>query len=116
MIRKLALAGVALLLLAGTAGAQCTIRLSGTVTGGQTQQALAGATIIVKENGLSLKSRDDGTYAVNGLCPGLSPLRVTHSGCLPLEISWQVSADERRNVALPHSVTQLQEVAVTGQG
>ena len=114
MIRKIALMGVALLLLAGTAGAQCTIRLSGTVTDSQTKQALAGATIIVKENGLSVKSADNGTYVIDGLCPGFYTLRVSHIGCLPVEMGWQVSGDERRNISLPHSITQLQEVAVTG--
>lgn len=115
MIRKIALTGALLqLLLVASASAQCTIRLSGTITDTDTKQALSGASITVKETGQAVLSDAKGAYSLEGLCPGAYIIRVSHVGCVPLEIVWQVSKDERRNIALPHSVTQLQEVAVTG--
>lgn len=115
MIKKIALTVVFLqLLFVGAASAQCTIRLSGVVTDSETKQPLPGATILVKENGQAVKSDDKGVYRLEGLCPGFYTIHISHIGCLPVEVAWQVSADERRNIALPHSVTQLQEVAVTG--
>jgi iron complex outermembrane receptor protein len=51
---------------------------------------------------------------LEGLCPGIYNIRISHIGCAPIEIEWNVSGDQRRNITLPHSITQLQEVAVTG--
>lgn len=115
MIRKIALIGALLqLLLVASASAQCTIRLSGTITDTDTKKALPGASITIKETGMTAESDANGAYSLEGLCPGAYTVRVSHVGCVPVEIAWQVGRDERRNIALPHSVTQLQEVAVTG--
>jgi iron complex outermembrane receptor protein len=115
MIRKFALTGALLqLLFIAGASAQCTIRLSGTITDSETKLALSGATIVVKETGLSVRSDDKGSYLLEGLCPGIYNIRISHIGCAPVDIEWNVSADQRRNITLPHSITQLQEVAVTG--
>lgn len=115
MIRKIALTGALLqLLLVATASAQCTIRLSGTITDTDTKRALPGASITIRETGMTAESDASGAYSIEGLCPGAYTVRVSHVGCVPVEIAWQVGRDERRNIALPHSVTQLQEVAVTG--
>lgn len=102
------------LTLVAVVSAQCTIRLSGTITDTDSKQALAGASITVKETGLATESDAKGAYVLEGLCPGAYTIRVSHVGCVPVEIAWRVTADERRNIALPHSVTQLQEVSVTG--
>ncbi|QEH43816.1 TonB-dependent receptor [Chitinophaga sp. XS-30] len=115
MIRKIALTGALLqLLLVASASAQCTIRLSGTITDTETRQVLSGASITVKETGQAVQSDASGAYLLEGLCPGNYTVRVSHIGCVPVEIAWQVIRDERRNIALPHSITRLQEVAVTG--
>lgn len=115
MIRKIALTGALLqLLLVASASAQCTIRLSGTITDTETRQVLSGASIAVKETGQAVQSDASGAYLLEGLCPGNYTVRVSHIGCVPVEITWQVIRDERRNIALPHSITRLQEVAVTG--
>lgn len=115
MIRKIALTGALLqLLLVASASAQCTIRLSGTITDTETRQVLSGASITVKETGQAVQSDASGAYLLEGLCPGNYTIRVSHIGCVPVEIAWQVIRDERRNIALPHSITRLQEVAVTG--
>lgn len=115
MIRKIALIGALLqLMLVASASAQCTIRLSGTITDTDTKKALPGASITIKETGMTAESDANGAYSLEGLCPGAYTVRVSHVGCVPVEIAWQVGRDERRNIALPHSVTQLQEVAVTG--
>ncbi|WP_423736576.1 TonB-dependent receptor [Chitinophaga caseinilytica] len=94
--------------------AQCTIRIGGSVTDSETKKPLSGATIVVKENGHIAKSNEKGQFTIDGLCPGNYTVHISHIGCLPVELSWQVSGDERRNIELPHSVTQLQEVAITG--
>lgn len=115
MIRKIALTGALLqLLLVASASAQCTIRLSGTITDTETRQVLSGASITVKETGQAVQSDASGAYLLEGLCPGNYTIRVSHIGCVPVAIAWQVIRDERRNIALPHSITRLQEVAVTG--
>ncbi|MGX5820796.1 TonB-dependent receptor [Chitinophaga lutea] len=115
MIKRIALAVTLLhILFAGTATAQCTHRLSGVVTDSETKQPLAGAVILLKETGQAAKTDDKGAYRLDGLCTGFYTVRVSHVGCMPVEIAWQVNGDERRNIVLPHSVTQLQEVAITG--
>lgn len=108
------LCGLLALAWAAPAAAQCTIRIGGVVTDSETKQPLAAATIVLKETGQTVKSDEKGNYHIDGLCPGNYTLHVSHIGCLPVELAWQVSGDERRNIALPHSITQLQEVAVTG--
>ncbi|WP_298717886.1 TonB-dependent receptor [uncultured Chitinophaga sp.] len=114
LILRALLCGLPALAWAVPSAAQCTIRIGGSVTDSDTQQPLAGATIIVKETGQAVKSDDKGRYQIDGLCPGTYTLHVSHIGCLPVELSWPVGGDERRNISLPHSITQLQEVAVTG--
>lgn len=115
MFRKFMLACMLLqLLLAASVRAQCTQRISGTVTDSETKRPLSGATVHIRETGQTVQTNVNGYYNVEALCPGVYHIRVSHVGCVPVEEEISVNEDRRRNIVLPHSITQLQEVAVTG--
>lgn len=88
-----------LLLLHCTLFAQtnCTLSLSGSVLDEHDQEALAFAEVYIPALHLGTVVDSTGNYRIDGLCPGVYEVVVSHIGCLPVY----------RKVSLSRSITNF---------
>ena len=94
----------------------CSLRLSGIIYDGATQQPLSGATIVLIDQNIRTISNKAGVYKFNKLCPGNYRIKITHLGCLPYETTFVVDKElEEKNFELLHTEEQLNEVEVSSK-
>ncbi len=108
---------LAILLAVETPVAAQTGRIVGTVTDSATGQPVGSADVVVVRTTHRARSRDDGTYAIDGVTPGAYVVEARRLGYgLQRRASVSVSADSTTTVdfRLAPSVFQLQELVVTG--
>lgn len=111
------LCGLAVLLLApGLAFAQDGT-ITGTVTDGETDEPLPGATVQIPSVGVGAATDADGEYTIS-VEPGTYTLSVTFVGYSPIEEQVEVGAGETvtANFTLEVAAEQLGQVTVTGLG
>ena len=93
----------------------CEASLSGVVVDEHDATALAGATAYLLGADRGAFAEPDGSFAFAGLCPGPDTLRVTHVGCLPLQVPVTIGAPGTTSplrVALEHHAELLAGITV----
>lgn len=92
--------------------------ITGTVTDGETGEALPGANIEIAELGIGVASGADGTYMLEDVPVGEHEVRVSFIGYQAEQASVEVEqgAVTELNVELLPDAAQLEEVVVTGLG
>lgn len=91
--------------------------ITGTVTDGETDEPLPGATVQIASIGVGAATDGDGEYTIN-VEPGTYTLSVTFVGYSPAEREVEVTAGETvtADFTLQVSAEQLDQVTVTGLG
>jgi iron complex outermembrane receptor protein len=97
-----------------SAGAQCTLLLSGHIDDADTKEHLYNATVFIKELKVSVLTDSMGYFRFQGLCAGIYTLMISHSGCKSITKHIHLKSDYEFDVQLDHHVASLQEVVVTG--
>ncbi|MBW8768208.1 MAG: carboxypeptidase regulatory-like domain-containing protein, partial [Gemmatimonadetes bacterium] len=114
------LSACALLLPASRASAQGeTGRISGVITGVETNQPIQGVRITVLGTQLTVTSNPQGRYTIAGLQAGMYRLRASAIGYTPVVVdSVPVRAGQTANadIALRHQTVELEKVVVVGYG
>lgn len=96
-----------------SAGAQCTLLLSGHIDDADTKEHLPNATIFIRELKLSAQTDSAGYFRFQGLCAGTYTLIFSHSGCKTITKHIHLKSDYEFDLQLDHHVGALQEVVVT---
>lgn len=84
----------------------------GTLRDGKDKSVLPGATISVKENGLTMVTDNDGHYHFNDLCNGSYTLLVTYVGYQPKEVVVKLNKKKELDVSLQAEITALNTVQI----
>jgi iron complex outermembrane recepter protein len=114
MFQKFFISTILFATLCATANAQCTLKLSGHITDGETKEHLQNATITISELKISVQSNGEGFFVFKGLCAGSYTLVVTHASCALVEKHLHLKGDVETDIELSHATSQLSEVVVTG--
>ncbi|HEX7979563.1 MAG TPA: SusC/RagA family TonB-linked outer membrane protein [Gemmatimonadaceae bacterium] len=114
------LSACALLLPASRASAQGeTGRITGVITGAESNQPIQGVRITVLGTQLTVTSNPQGRYTIAGLAAGMYRLRASAIGYTPVVVdSVPVRAGQVANadIALKHQTVELEKVVVVGYG
>lgn len=90
----------------------CRLRLSGHVEDADTKEKLAAATVMLKENELTITTDERGDFSFQQLCEGNYTLLISHTNCLPVEKKVRLVRNLHLDIFLPHAVNVLGEVVV----
>lgn len=110
-MRKLALL-FCLLNVLGLRAQDCSFTLTGSISDADTRSPVDRAVIRIRETGAVSLSDEEGHYHFYGLCRGIYNVVISHVNCDSVVLRVRVNDNLVRNVVLPHSVNQLQEVLV----
>ena len=112
-----ALATACLLLLAGSASAQQTGGISGTVTNSQNLQPLSGAQVSVAGTDIGSLTGADGSFTLRGVPTGTQVVRAQLIGFGQVADTVEVSAGAMVTVELQlrRSAVNMEDIVVTGQ-
>jgi len=114
------LSACALLLPASRASAQGgTGRITGVITGAESNQPVQGVRVTILGTQLTVTSNPQGRYNIAGLQPGMYRLRASAIGYTPVVVdSVPVRAGQISNadIALKHQTVELEKVVVVGYG
>lgn len=102
--------------LIGNAHAQSTASVRGTVTDGQTQGYLPGATIELSGTTHRATTGDDGRYRLDGVAAGTYPMTITYVGYNSYEgeVTVSESGTTEQSITLARVVQVADEVIVKG--
>jgi iron complex outermembrane receptor protein len=75
---------------------------------------LPGASITVKESGLTMVTDNDGHYHLNDLCKGSYTLLVSYVGYRPKQVVVKLSGKKELDISLQADVTELNTVQIAG--
>ncbi|MEM9391824.1 MAG: TonB-dependent receptor, partial [Bacteroidota bacterium] len=101
-------------LLTGNAYAQGKAVLNGYVKDASNGEALIGATVLIKELGTGVVTNVYGFYSVT-LPPGSYNVEYSYIGYFPVTRAVELSLDQRMDIELAASDTELEEVVVTAE-
>ena len=115
------LSACALALPASRAVAQdaSTGRISGTITGTESNQPIQGVRVTLLGTQLTVTSNPQGRYTIAGIAPGTYRLRASAIGYTPVIVdSIPVRAGQTANadIALKHQTVELERVVTVGYG
>ena len=96
-------------------GQQCQLKLSGKVIDFHDNSILSGALVQVQGPGISVNSKEDGSYLIEGLCPGSYTLIISHPECKPVFLTIVLDGNLNQDLLLEHHVEELEEVKVIGE-
>lgn len=91
---------------------QCTYTLSGKVIDSHDKEALAFASIYIKENGMGVISDSLGNYVISGLCEGTYNIRCSHLGCEDVFSKVKIKGDTRYNFYPEHHAEELKAIRI----
>lgn len=94
--------------------AQCILAIKGKVVDADTKSILEKATVEVLSLKKTIITGTDGTFIINGLCPGDYTLRITHVDCQSTELHLHLKDDMQMDIPLSHTENVLKEVVVVG--
>lgn len=92
--------------------AQCDLVLSGRVVDEHDRTPLDFASVELVGTGRAVQAGADGSFRMEGLCPGSYTLRVGHVGCDPVERRVEMKDDVVLEVKLEHHAHELHETEV----
>lgn len=92
----------------------CQYTLGGKVIDYHDRTPLVGASISLINTQKAVISDFDGTYQIEGLCPGDYELEVSHPECATTFIPISITADTDYDIKLEHHLEELKEVKVFG--
>jgi iron complex outermembrane receptor protein len=72
------------------------------------------ATIFIKEQDKYVTSDFDGKFKIENLCEGPLTLTISHVSCETKTLSYIITGDTYKSIALEHHTEELNEVSVTG--
>jgi TonB-linked SusC/RagA family outer membrane protein len=114
------LSACALLLPSSRAAAQGeTGRISGTITGTESNQPIQGVRVTLLGTQLTVTSNPQGRYTIAGIAPGTYRLRASAIGYTPVIVdSIPVRAGQTANadISLKHQTVELERVVTVGYG
>ncbi|MGY4385755.1 iron complex outermembrane receptor protein [Pedobacter sp. UYP24] len=93
---------------------QCSGTISGLVLDGRTNSPLIGASIELKSVNQVAVSKADGSYLINGFCPGKYSMTISFIGYQSKEITILLKEKLQTNISLFASDNRLAEVRVEG--
>jgi TonB-linked SusC/RagA family outer membrane protein len=96
-----------------------TGRITGTITGTESNQPIQGVRITLLGTQLTVTSNPQGRYTIAGIAPGSYRLRASAIGYTPVIVdSIPVRAGQTANadISLKHQTVQLEQVVVVGYG
>jgi TonB-linked SusC/RagA family outer membrane protein len=116
-IRICALA-LCFVLVPGTAAAQASGTISGTVRNARTNQPLPGVQIILEGTARGTLTGPSGSYTLPDVAPGSYTVQARSLGfqASTAEVTVGAGAAARADFALRESAVELEEIVVTGQG
>jgi iron complex outermembrane receptor protein len=95
-------------------GQDCNYTLLGELSDFHDGTPIVSATIYIKETNRYITSDLDGKFKIENLCKGKLTLTISHIGCETKTVSFNISGDTFKAIALEHHIEQLNEVSVTG--
>jgi len=114
------LSACALLLPASRAAAQGeTGRISGTITGTESNQPIQGVRVTLLGTQLTVTSNPQGRYTIAGIAPGTYRLRASAIGYTPVivdSIPVRAGQTATADIALKHQTVELERVVTVGYG
>ena len=93
----------------------CKASLSGRVLDFHDQTPLAGATVLVIAQGRAVLTDLDGTYQIQGLCPGTFEVELSHPQCQTTLFQVAIQGSTQRDFEIEHHLEELEEVQVIGE-
>ncbi len=93
----------------------CEASLSGRVLDFHDQTPLAGATVLVIAQGKAVLTDLDGTYRIQGLCPGTFEVELSHPQCQTTLFQVEIQANTQMDFEMEHHLEELEEVQVIGE-
>ena len=90
----------------------CDLMLSGQVIDDHDRTPLSFAEVFLPDQGVGAVSGEDGSYRIEGLCPGTYRVRVMHLGCEPIERTIELKKSLVMNFRLEHHHEELRELEV----
>lgn len=96
---------------------QCNINLKGEIIDFHDGTPLAGATVVLLEDGIPSKSVISdlqGKYSIENICRGTYEIEVAHPECQSKIVPIEIDEDTFKKVRLEHHLEELGEVVVTG--
>ena len=102
-----------------TAAQGQTGRISGTITGSETNQPIQGVRVTLLGTQLTVTSNPQGRYTIAGIAPGTYRLRASAIGYTPVIVdSIPVTAGGTANadIVLKHQTVELERVVTVGYG
>jgi iron complex outermembrane recepter protein len=92
--------------------ANCDLVLSGKVIDDHDRTPLSYAEIFIPELLVGDVSDEEGHYRIEGLCPGIYLIRVTHLGCEPVERRVDLQRSTVLDIRMEHHHEELRELEV----
>jgi iron complex outermembrane receptor protein len=108
----LILAFLAVALAAFAQPASCTLVLSGRVIDEHDGESLAFAEVFIASLGKGAVANELGDFRMEGLCPGIYQVRVSHLGCDPVTREVRLTASATIDFKLEHHAEELRELEV----
>ena len=94
----------------------CNYLFLGELTDFHDGSPIISATIFIKEQDKYLTSDFDGKFKIKNLCEGPLTLTISHISCETKAITYTITGDTYKAIALEHHTEELSEVSVTGSG
>lgn len=90
----------------------CSLVLSGRVVDAHDRTPLGFASVVIIGTAQGVACDAEGTFRLEGICPGAVEIEVTHIGCDPLRRTLRLDADLEIELKLEHHKEELQEFEV----
>jgi iron complex outermembrane receptor protein len=97
-------------------GQDCKYLFLGELTDFHDGTPISSATIFIKEQNKYITSDLDGKFKIENTCVGALTLTISHVGCETKIISFTITSDTFKAIAIEHHTEELNEVSLSGSG
>ena len=99
-----------------TLGQDCNFSIKGSSLDESTELPLSFVNIYIQEISRGTTSDVNGEFTMDSICTGEYHLIFSHIGCNPKKIHINLNQDTTIKILLPHSITSLGTLIVSGEG
>jgi len=95
-----------------TNGQQCNITVQGIVNDEGSGLPLSFVNVYFQENLRGARTKDDGSFSIDSICPGEYHLLLSHIGCEAVKLHIDLTQDTTLNINLSHTSTSIGHVVI----
>jgi len=90
----------------------CTLQIEGLLTDDHDKSPLSYANVLILETGKGVATGENGSFLIQGLCPGTYTIQYSHIGCTPKTMNVDLKENIFLNLQLEHHTELLQAIII----